>query len=249
MSRWKVDRPFAVATAALLGATFIAGCLAGPSTNDIQVPQVSKRILDGGSSQGLASRGPNNQLVRAIAMAGDSVSADTVAWVRPADPQAGGSLSFPIVGAQGGTFQFGRYRLYFPPNAVRGNGTVTISVPDANIVGCNLTISPARLNGFDQPVVLTMACDNTDLSVAGVAALNTALPLAKSGPPTSLGARSPHLQGTILGTPDGGKGGKPLTGVYWESPDGWVWVGGDVNAGTWEVKSPLKHFSNYRAGW
>ncbi len=234
MSRWKIDRHFAAATAALLGATLIAGCLAGPSSTDIQVPQVSKRILGGGSSQNFGTRSPGDMILRPIVIAADSVIMDLPAWVRSDSTQALGSQSFTLDGSVGGTFTFGRYKLEFPPYAVRGNGVVTISIPDPAVVGCDLSISPANLNGFNKPVRLTIECSRTNLADSGVVAIHSLPPLSNGGRAAPL-ATPVHI--------------KPPTGVYWSSPAGWMWMGGEVDTTTWEIAAPLQHFSTYRAGW
>lgn len=246
MSGWKVDRNFIAATAALLGATTLAGCLAGPSNTDIRVPPLSRKTLEGGTSQGIGSRGPGHQIVHVTLVEADSTITMPVAWVRPKDPQTGGAQSFHLDGAAGGTFTFGRYRLEFPPGAVRGDGVVTISVPDPSVVGCDLSISPPSLNGFDRPVLLTVKCHQTDLSDSGVTAIHSLAPAAKAGQAAALGAgrASTRSQG-VPAEPVV----KPLTGIYWDSSEGWIWMGGVIDTVSWEVSAPLKHFSTYRAGW
>jgi hypothetical protein len=72
------------------------------------------------------------------------------------------SGSADIDGAQGGQLQVGRFTLTVPAGAWSGVATVTINVPSAAIVHCQLHITPESANAFKLPVVLRTDCSGTD---------------------------------------------------------------------------------------
>jgi hypothetical protein len=63
-----------------------------------------------------------------------------------------------LAGGHGGSLTNGRWRVDVPANAVEGNATVQLGVPNARSVGCQLGIIPATKNHFDRPVLLTADC-------------------------------------------------------------------------------------------
>ena len=72
-----------------------------------------------------------------------------------AGPGSGSSISSSCIdGSKGGTVSNGRFQLCIPPGAFIGTGTISISVPDPAVMQCQLSISPAGLNGFLVPVQL-----------------------------------------------------------------------------------------------
>jgi hypothetical protein len=79
------------------------------------------------------------------------------------------SQTFSLDASKGGKFKFDRYTLDFPPNAVAGDAQVTISMSSSAIVECDLSISPAELNHFSQPVTLTMDLHGTNATPQNLA--------------------------------------------------------------------------------
>jgi len=63
-----------------------------------------------------------------------------------------------LVGSIGGSLSNGRWRVDIPPNAVAGNGTVSLGVSSSTSPSCQLGISPSSLNQFSKPVTLTASC-------------------------------------------------------------------------------------------
>ena len=98
-------------------------------------------------------------------------------------PQAGGekdgakpaaiSQSFRLDHNPGGLFTFDRYTVYLPPKFtdVAGVLTLTITVPDPNVLMCDLTISPDKANKFKLPVVLTTSYAGTSGTPGSVSEL------------------------------------------------------------------------------
>jgi hypothetical protein len=76
----------------------------------------------------------------------------------------------PIDGAIGGEIQVGRFTVVVPAGAFVGTATIHVTVPDPNVVACELEISPASANGFTLPVDLRANCagaTNVDLAQCG----------------------------------------------------------------------------------
>jgi hypothetical protein len=63
-----------------------------------------------------------------------------------------------IVGTLGGEVKAGRFNVELPPFAIVGDATVSIHVDDANVLRCELRITPASANGFARPVNLKIDC-------------------------------------------------------------------------------------------
>lgn len=63
-----------------------------------------------------------------------------------------------IDGAKGGTLGCGNFKLIVPAGAYAGKATLTIVVPDAGVMRCQLNISPASANNFAVPVQLVSDC-------------------------------------------------------------------------------------------
>lgn len=75
-----------------------------------------------------------------------------------------------IDGALGGEVTVGRFRVIVPPGAFQGLATITVHVPDAEVVSCDLSISPPEANGFAVPVSLVADCagvNNVNLANCG----------------------------------------------------------------------------------
>ena len=68
-----------------------------------------------------------------------------------------------LVGSLGGSLSNGRWRVVIPPNAVDGNGTVSLVTGDSS-PQCQLEISPASLNHFSTPVTLIVDCQSVSSS-------------------------------------------------------------------------------------
>ena len=60
-----------------------------------------------------------------------------------------------VDGLLGGSVSNGNWQVVIPPGAYKGSGTVSLSVPNAQPALCDISISPASLNGFDVPVQLS----------------------------------------------------------------------------------------------
>ncbi len=87
--------------------------------------------------------------------------ASTPAFVRvpvsAAQRFASGSSSIDttiIDGAKGGTVTNGRFLLVVPPGAFQGSASLCITIPDASVMQCQLSISPPEANHFAVPVEL-----------------------------------------------------------------------------------------------
>ncbi len=96
-------------------------------------------------------------------LTGGTTAAQPVSVSDP--PLSSKSKSVAIDGAKGGSICVGRFTLTVPPGAWYGSGTITLSVPDESKLMCDLTISPASLNGFSVPLTLrtkTTGCNTTD---------------------------------------------------------------------------------------
>jgi hypothetical protein len=65
-----------------------------------------------------------------------------------------------LVGSVGGSLTNGRWRVVLPPDAVEGNVTIALAVPDATSPDCQLEIWPADRNHFSKPVTLIADCRN-----------------------------------------------------------------------------------------
>jgi len=63
-----------------------------------------------------------------------------------------------INGRLGGIVTVGRWKVVVPTGAFVGTGVITISVPDTTVDQCNLSIAPAALNHFLEPVELRFLC-------------------------------------------------------------------------------------------
>ena len=73
------------------------------------------------------------------------------------DPETGTGTS-EFDGSQGGTLRVGRFTLIIPAGAFDGPATVSLSVPDPEVLICDLQISPATTNNFRVPVTLKVDC-------------------------------------------------------------------------------------------
>ena len=81
-------------------------------------------------------------------------------------PSAGGRsllVSTPIDGDVGGRLECGRFLLSVPPGAFAGKGTISMYMPDTEVMVVDLEISPAELNDFKKPVKLALLTDGTRL--------------------------------------------------------------------------------------
>jgi hypothetical protein len=72
------------------------------------------------------------------------------------------SQSSSIDGALGGRVSCQRFTLDVPPGAFEGTATVTIHVPDVNVLRCDLSITPESANQFLVPVTLKADLADTD---------------------------------------------------------------------------------------
>lgn len=76
---------------------------------------------------------------------------------------AGLKTSLYVDGAVGGRVRVGRYSLEIPPGAYKGQGLITLSMPDSTVMVCDLSIQPATLSPFAEPLKL-----QADLSAPGM---------------------------------------------------------------------------------
>ncbi len=75
-----------------------------------------------------------------------------------------------VDGDTGGEVCVGRFRVIVPAGAFEGLATITVTVPDPDVVSCELGISPPEANGFAVPVTLVADCQgvtNVDLANCG----------------------------------------------------------------------------------
>ena len=72
------------------------------------------------------------------------------------------SVSEYIDGDVGGVVQLGSWRVTIPPRAMRGEGTVTLTVADLASLVCELRVEPAQLNDFRKPAILEHFNHNKD---------------------------------------------------------------------------------------
>lgn len=73
------------------------------------------------------------------------------------DPETGTGTS-EIDGSKGGTLSVGRFKLIVPAGAFDSLATVSLSVPDPEVLICDLHISPASANNFRVPITLKVDC-------------------------------------------------------------------------------------------
>ena len=71
-------------------------------------------------------------------------------------------------GSRGGMVRVGRFSVKIPPGAFIGPATVTMSMPDSNVMICDLAITPQAANKFKYPVQLT-----ADFSSSGITDVST----------------------------------------------------------------------------
>jgi len=89
----------------------------------------------------------------------ESLPDDSVHVTQPSGLRA----SLYVDGAVGGRIRAGRFSLEIPPGAFEGKGLVTLSMPDSTVMVSDVSIHPATLNHFREPVKLT-----ADLSAPGM---------------------------------------------------------------------------------
>src|SRR5437763_637216 len=117
-----------LAVAALLACSALVGCEGSPTA-----PVADTSQLPPAGQQG---RGPWIQSTAA-----------SRGGARVQSKDGAGPKTFSLKADQGGTFNYGRYTLNFPPNAVLQDADITITPdPNPSLVGCSLSISPAYLN-------------------------------------------------------------------------------------------------------
>ena len=135
--------PHTLMLIALLGGLVLAGCQGSPARL-ADVPDPSSVL------------GPGGEI-----------------WVNPAHGGSAAlqkndketlSQTFSLDASKGGKFKFDRYTVDFPPNAVEADAQVTIAISSSAIVECDLSISPATLNHFSQPVTLTINVQGTNVT-------------------------------------------------------------------------------------
>lgn len=90
---------------------------------------------------------------------------------QPFGSSTSSSVSKDLDGTKGGTFRNGRFTLVVPPGAYSGKATLTILVPDASVMECQLSITPADANRFLVPVQLV--ADWSGATNVDVASLET----------------------------------------------------------------------------
>ena len=73
-----------------------------------------------------------------------------------------------VDGSRGGVVRAGRYSVAIPPGAFSGSATVTLSMPDSNVMLCDLSITPSSANRFKYPAQLT-----ADFSSSGITDAST----------------------------------------------------------------------------
>jgi hypothetical protein len=76
-----------------------------------------------------------------------------------------------VDGSRGGMLRAGRFSVKVLPGAFSGTATVTLSMPDSNLMICDLSISPASANRFKIPAQLT--ADFSSSSITDVSTLTT----------------------------------------------------------------------------
>ncbi|HVP37557.1 MAG TPA: hypothetical protein VMS93_00080 [Candidatus Saccharimonadales bacterium] len=134
----------------LLACAALAGCQNTPTVPLAEVPDPSQALGAGGIQWVVASH-------RGTAA--------------PLSLQDTGDRTFWLNGYLGGTLSYGRFTLTFPAGAVYGWAQVTIHVPASALVDCDLSITPAYLNHFYKPVVLTIDCHGTNVTADNISGL------------------------------------------------------------------------------
>ena len=71
-------------------------------------------------------------------------------------------------GSRGGMVRVGRFTVKLPAGAFSGTATVTLSMPDSNVMICDLSITPSSANKFRYPAQLT-----ADFSSSGITDVST----------------------------------------------------------------------------
>ncbi len=102
---------------------------------------------------------------------GSASSAATVAGGASAAARDAVSLTTTrrIVGLIGGTVRAGDFTVVFPPGAISGTASVTVSQPDAARPVVELSITPASANRFRLPVLLVANAKSMDRSLLAAA--------------------------------------------------------------------------------
>ena len=83
----------------------------------------------------------------------------------------GGSTTTKTIGVLGGVVAVGNFTVVFPPGALLGTATVTVSQPDLAHPVVNLSISPASANRFLLPVLLVADVKPMNPSLISIATI------------------------------------------------------------------------------
>jgi hypothetical protein len=73
----------------------------------------------------------------------------------PADGGTPGFRTVTLTATDEGIVNVGRFTLWVRKNSLRMPATITLRVEDAEATECEITVSPAEANDFQQPVILT----------------------------------------------------------------------------------------------
>jgi len=76
-----------------------------------------------------------------------------------------------VDGGRGGMVRVGRFSVKIPAGAFSGAATVTMSMPDSNVMICDLSITPSSANKFRYPAQLT--ADFSSSAMTDVSTLTT----------------------------------------------------------------------------
>jgi hypothetical protein len=155
----------------LLAVIGLAGCVGNPvapvvatSSGDpapvAASPEPLVLTVSADGVGGLADLPPDSLVDTQVTLL-EEVPIDAVASVVPGALLARQDIN----GAVGGKIRCGRFLLEFAPGAFVGTATIQMTAPDSTLMLCDLSISPARLNHFGAPVVLTLDARNPDVNV------------------------------------------------------------------------------------
>lgn len=144
-------------------------------------------------------------------------------------------VSKEIDGSKGGWVRCGRFLLAVSAGAFDTVGTITMTMPDSTLMFVDLSIEPARLNGFKAPVYLVANTTGTDVPCDSLA----------------IYWNDPKTASWTDVTTD--KNVTSAMGCVQDVESSLSWVAGsddsfDTNSAPYGITSVLPHFSRYAAG-
>ncbi len=167
--KWK--RRFGAAVVLLIAAAGLAGCAANPVAPVVDAaaggsPPVSSELqvltVSPDGLAGFVPVPPESTTDSQMVLLNQDTTTLAIATELPSALLVRASIYGPV----GGTVRCGRFRLDFPPGAFAGTATIQMAAPDSTVMLCDFSISPAELNDFSKPVLLTLDAGNLTVSAS-----------------------------------------------------------------------------------